>query len=126
MHACLFTCLCVCVCVCVYVRACVHVAVCCACKSLSYRCRAGLQADYSTERVALCAHSLHLLPPQDVYLYYFLLLYSGRTLVFVNSIDCLQRLRSLLELLRLSPFPLHAHMQQRQRLKNLERLAVGG
>ena len=58
---------------------------------------------------------------QDMYLYYFLLLYPGRTLVFVNSIDCLQRLRALLEVLHMKPLPLHAHMQQRQRLKNLDR-----
>lgn len=58
---------------------------------------------------------------QDLYLYYFLLVYPGRTLVFVNSIDCLQRVRSLLELLQFQPLPLHARMQQRQRLKNLER-----
>ena len=64
--------------------------------------------------------SLHFLT-QDMYLYYFLLLYPGRTLVFVNSIDCLQRLRALLEVLHMKPLPLHAHMQQRQRLKNLDR-----
>lgn len=60
---------------------------------------------------------------KDTYLYYFLLLYPGRTLVFANSIDCLQRVRSLLLLLRLQPLPLHAHMQQKQRIKNLERFA---
>ncbi len=124
MHACLHVCVCVraraCVCVCVSMLQCVVLA-----RALVIVVGVGLQADYSTEHVALCAHSLHLFP-QDVDLYYFLLLYSGRTLVFVNSIDCLQRLRSLLELLRLSPLPLHAHMQQRQRLKNLERLDVGG
>ena len=70
----------------------------------------------------LSSPSLPLSPPsQDVYLYYFLLMYPGRTLVFVNSIDCLQRVRSLLDLLFLKPHPLHAHMQQRQRLKNLDR-----
>ena len=59
--------------------------------------------------------------PQFLYLYHFLLLYKGRTLVFVNSISTLQKLRSLLELLQLHPLPLHARMQQRQRLKNFDR-----
>ncbi|XP_064388325.1 ATP-dependent RNA helicase DDX24-like [Halichondria panicea] len=58
---------------------------------------------------------------KDLHLYHFLLLHPGRTIVFVNSIDCLQRLRALLELLEMKPLPLHAHMQQRQRLKNLDR-----
>ncbi len=60
-------------------------------------------------------------PTQDLHLYHFLLLHPGRTIVFVNSIDCLQRLRALLELLEMKPLPLHAQMQQRQRLKNLDR-----
>ncbi len=59
--------------------------------------------------------------PQDVFLYYFLLRYPGRTVVFVNTIKCLQRLRGMLDLLQLNPLPLHANMQQRQRLKNLDR-----
>ena len=58
---------------------------------------------------------------QDLYLYYFLLLHPGRTIVFVNSIDCLQRVRAIFDLLGQRPLPLHAHMQQRQRLKNLDR-----
>ncbi|CAI8057130.1 ATP-dependent RNA helicase DDX24, partial [Geodia barretti] len=56
-----------------------------------------------------------------LYLYHFLLRYKGRTLVFVNSISTLQKLRSHLELLQLHPLPLHARMQQRQRLKNFDR-----
>ena len=60
-------------------------------------------------------------PSQDLYLYYFLLLHPGRTIVFVNSIDCLQRVRAIFDLLGQRPLPLHARMQQRQRLKNLDR-----
>ena len=41
--------------------------------------------------------------------------------MFVNTIKCLHRVRSLLELLQLKPLPLHANMQQRQRLNNLDR-----
>ncbi|XP_072424384.1 ATP-dependent RNA helicase DDX24 isoform X2 [Chiloscyllium punctatum] len=60
---------------------------------------------------------------KDVYLYYFLLQYPGRTMVFANSIDCIKRLNSLLTILECNPLPLHANMHQKQRLKNLERFA---
>ncbi|KAM6067866.1 ATP-dependent RNA helicase DDX24 isoform 2-T2 [Theristicus caerulescens] len=60
---------------------------------------------------------------KDYYLYYFLLQYPGRTMVFANSIDCVKRLSSLLTILNCDPFPLHANMHQKQRLKNLERFA---
>ncbi|XP_075049181.1 ATP-dependent RNA helicase DDX24 [Mixophyes fleayi] len=60
---------------------------------------------------------------KDLYLYYFLLQYSGRTMVFANSIDCIKRLTSLLTILGCDPLPLHANMHQKQRLKNLERFA---
>ena len=59
--------------------------------------------------------------PQDIYLYYFLLRYPGRTLVFMSSIDGIRRLAPLLELLGLPTFPLHSQLEQRQRLKNLDR-----
>lgn len=58
---------------------------------------------------------------KDSRLYYFLLAHPGRTLVFCNSIDSVRRLVSVLDLLQCSPLPLHASMQQRQRLKNLDR-----
>ncbi|CAH1253625.1 DDX24 [Branchiostoma lanceolatum] len=61
---------------------------------------------------------------KDIYLYYFLLQYPGRTLVFANSIDCIRRLTSLLGLLQKSPLALHANMHQKQRLKNLERFSA--
>ncbi|NWI64071.1 DDX24 helicase, partial [Todus mexicanus] len=60
---------------------------------------------------------------KDYYLYYFLLQYPGRTMVFANSIDCVKRLSSLLTILSCDPLPLHANMHQKQRLKNLERFA---
>ncbi|XP_069807174.1 ATP-dependent RNA helicase DDX24 [Dendropsophus ebraccatus] len=60
---------------------------------------------------------------KDLYLYYFLLQYPGRTMVFANSIDCIKRLTSLLGILECNPLPLHANMHQKQRLKNLERFA---
>ncbi|CAN7941394.1 unnamed protein product [Ixodes pacificus] len=58
---------------------------------------------------------------KDSRLYYFLLAHPGRTLVFCNSIDSVRRLVSVLDLLQCNPLPLHAQMQQRQRLKNLDR-----
>lgn len=58
---------------------------------------------------------------KDWYLYYFLSRYPGRTLVFSNSVDCVRRLGSLFRLLDFDPWVLHASMQQRQRLKNLDR-----
>ncbi|WVO14692.1 hypothetical protein L204_102330 [Cryptococcus depauperatus] len=58
---------------------------------------------------------------KDIYLYYFLLRYPGRTLIFVNSIDSIRRLAPLFNLLQTPLLPLHSHLQQKQRLKNLER-----
>ena len=58
---------------------------------------------------------------QDAYLYYFLLRYPGRSLVFLSSIDGIRRLLPLMELLELKAFPLHSQLEQRQRLKNLDR-----
>ncbi|KAL4079554.1 ATP-dependent RNA helicase [Scleroderma citrinum] len=58
---------------------------------------------------------------KDVYLYYFLLRYPGRSLVFLSAIDGIRRLFPLLELLNLKTFPLHSQLEQRQRLKNLDR-----
>ncbi|VDC07946.1 unnamed protein product [Peniophora sp. CBMAI 1063] len=58
---------------------------------------------------------------KDAYLYYFLLRYPGRTIIFMSAIDGIRRLLPLLELLGLPAFPLHSQLEQRQRLKNLDR-----
>ncbi|KAF8644930.1 hypothetical protein AX16_008212 [Volvariella volvacea WC 439] len=58
---------------------------------------------------------------KDVYLYYFLLRYPGRSVVFLSSIDGIRRLMPLMELLNVKAFPLHSQLEQRQRLKNLDR-----
>uniref|UniRef100_D8QHD9 RNA helicase n=1 Tax=Schizophyllum commune (strain H4-8 / FGSC 9210) TaxID=578458 RepID=D8QHD9_SCHCM len=58
---------------------------------------------------------------KDVYLYYFLLRYPGRSLVFLSAIDGIRRLLPLMELLEIKAFPLHSQLEQRQRLKNLDR-----
>ncbi|KAL1459750.1 hypothetical protein WDU94_011705 [Cyamophila willieti] len=58
---------------------------------------------------------------KDSYLYYFILQHPGRTLVFCNSISSVKRMTQLLTMLKCSPLPLHASMNQRQRLKNLDK-----
>ncbi|XP_039507015.1 ATP-dependent RNA helicase DDX24 isoform X1 [Pimephales promelas] len=60
---------------------------------------------------------------KDLFLYYFLLQFPGRTMVFANSIDCIKRLTALLQILDCAPLCLHANMHQKQRLKSLERFA---
>lgn len=63
---------------------------------------------------------------KDYYLYYFLLRYPGRTLVFLGSIDGIRRLNPLLQLLKLNVAVLHSGMQQRARLKALDRFRSSG
>ncbi|WWC58365.1 uncharacterized protein I303_100905 [Kwoniella dejecticola CBS 10117] len=58
---------------------------------------------------------------KDLYLYYFLLRYPGRSIVFIGSVDGIRRLIPLFTLLQLPIFPLHSQLQQKQRLKNLDR-----
>ncbi|SPO20808.1 related to MAK5 - ATP-dependent RNA helicase [Ustilago trichophora] len=58
---------------------------------------------------------------KDLYLYYFLLRYPGRSLVFVNSIDGIRRLTPILAQLNITCYPIHSQLQQKQRLKNLDR-----
>ncbi|XP_008054788.1 ATP-dependent RNA helicase DDX24 [Carlito syrichta] len=60
---------------------------------------------------------------KDFFLYYFLMQYPGRTLVFANSISCIKRLSGLLKVLDIMPLTLHACMHQKQRLRNLEQFA---
>lgn len=58
---------------------------------------------------------------RDEFLYYILAQHPGRTLVFVNAISAVRRVAALLKLLGLPAQALHASMQQRQRLKALDR-----
>lgn len=67
----------------------------------------------------LCQHEITD-ANRDSFLYYFLTQYPGRTIVFLNAIHQVRRLSSLLSLLSLPVFALHAEMQQRQRLKKLD------
>lgn len=52
-------------------------------------------------------------------------LQASRTLVFVNSIELVKDLVAILQLLEVPAHGLHAQMQQRQRLKNLDRFRSG-
>ncbi|KAI7898310.1 P-loop containing nucleoside triphosphate hydrolase protein [Cokeromyces recurvatus] len=58
---------------------------------------------------------------KDLYVYYFVTRYPGRTIIFVNSIDAIRRLVPVFKLLHIEVLGLHAQMQQKQRLKNLDR-----
>ena len=58
---------------------------------------------------------------RDEYLYYLLVAHPGRTIVFVNAISSVRRLAAVLRLLGLPAHPLHSGMQQRARLKSLDR-----
>lgn len=68
-----------------------------------------------TEAVVEC-----LPAERDLYLYYFLLMYPGTTLVFTNAIDSVKRLVPLLNNLNIKTFAIHSNMIQKQRLKNIE------
>jgi ATP-dependent RNA helicase DDX24/MAK5 len=58
---------------------------------------------------------------KDMMLYYLLTRYTGKSIVFVNSIDAIRRLVPIFSKIREGIVGLHAEMQQKQRLKNLER-----
>ncbi|KAG5465023.1 hypothetical protein LSCM4_00474 [Leishmania orientalis] len=63
---------------------------------------------------------------KDLYLYYFLKTYhDDRAIVFVNAISMLRRLVHLLEVLGVAVVGLHASMQQRQRLKFIDKFKNG-
>ena len=74
--------------------------------------------DTLTERAIRCKKE-----EKDLYTYYFLRENKDQsTIIFCNSITCVRRLTSLLAFLRIpNQWPLHSKMQQRQRLKNLDR-----
>ena len=58
---------------------------------------------------------------RDALLLYILTQHPGRTLVFANAISAIRRVAALLALLKVPHAALHAQMQQRQRLKALDR-----
>lgn len=58
---------------------------------------------------------------KDYFLYYLLLRYPARTLVFTNSIADVHRLVQLLNMLGIVAHGLHSNKQQKARLKSVER-----
>eukprot|EP00262_Sarcandra_glabra_P019939 TRINITY_DN7761_c0_g1_i1.p1 TRINITY_DN7761_c0_g1~~TRINITY_DN7761_c0_g1_i1.p1 ORF type:complete len:417 (-),score=84.88 TRINITY_DN7761_c0_g1_i1:17-1171(-) len=59
---------------------------------------------------------------KEAYLYYILSVHGqGRTIVFCTSIAALRRISSLLRILGINIWTLHAQMQQRARLKAIDR-----
>ncbi|KAA6361134.1 MAG: putative ATP-dependent RNA helicase MAK5, partial [Streblomastix strix] len=58
---------------------------------------------------------------KDTHLVYFLSRFRGRALIFVNTIDLIRFLVPMLRSLNIPTYGLHSQMQQRQRLKNLDR-----
>ncbi|XP_071706093.1 DEAD-box ATP-dependent RNA helicase 13 isoform X2 [Rutidosis leptorrhynchoides] len=59
---------------------------------------------------------------KDAYLYYILSVHGqGRTIVFCTSIAALRHISSLLKMLNVNVWTLHAQMQQRARLKAIDR-----
>nr|CCC94081.1 unnamed protein product [Trypanosoma congolense IL3000] len=62
---------------------------------------------------------------KDLYLYYFLRMYRDRAIVFVNAISMLRRLVKLLDVLGIPVGGLHASLQQRQRLKYIDKFRKG-
>lgn len=61
---------------------------------------------------------------KDLYLYYFLFEFPGRSIVFCNSVDCLRRLVSVLKLLNLDPVSIHSGHSQKRRLSALEKFTA--
>ncbi|KAK6739641.1 hypothetical protein RB195_008251 [Necator americanus] len=61
---------------------------------------------------------------KDTTIVYLLERYKGRSLIFTNSVDATRRMYGILKLLKLQPLMIHAKMEQKARLKNLEKFAA--
>lgn len=61
---------------------------------------------------------------KDFFVYYFLCNYPGSTIVFVNSVSCCRKLTSLLKALEFNVQGIDGKLQQRQRLKRLDRFSA--
>lgn len=62
------------------------------------------------------------LDEKDLYLYYYLQEKRGQSvIIFCNAITATRRLNSLLDFLKIKNQCLHSKMQQKQRLKSLDR-----
>ena len=73
--------------------------------------------DTLTEKAIRCS-----IEEKDLYLYYFLQRKAGQSfIIFTNSITCAKRVSSILDFLKVKNYALHSKMQQKQRLKSLDR-----
>eukprot|EP00795_Rhopilema_esculentum_P000031 gene31-9633_t len=61
---------------------------------------------------------------KDLYLFYILLNFTGRILIFVNSINTTRKIANFLTILGKKALQLHAGKQQKQRLKALDRFSA--
>ncbi|ODQ77114.1 hypothetical protein BABINDRAFT_163844 [Babjeviella inositovora NRRL Y-12698] len=73
-------------------------------------------SDLVTEALIECGAT-----ERDLYLYYFLLMYPGTTLVFANSIDSVKRIVPFLNNLDIPAFAIHSSMIQKARMRSIER-----
>jgi ATP-dependent RNA helicase DDX24/MAK5 len=70
-----------------------------------------------TEKATRCSKE-----EKDLYMYYFLSQKKSQSaIIFCNSITCTKRVSSMLDFLKIKNQCLHSKMQQRQRLKALDR-----
>ncbi|SMN19555.1 similar to Saccharomyces cerevisiae YBR142W MAK5 Essential nucleolar protein, putative DEAD-box RNA helicase required for maintenance of M1 dsRNA virus [Maudiozyma saulgeensis] len=58
---------------------------------------------------------------RDLFVYYFITMYPGTTLVFCNAIESVKKLNAFLNQLKINTFQIHSSMTQKNRLKNLEK-----
>ena len=73
--------------------------------------------DTLTEKVVRCKKE-----EKDLFMYYYLTQKQGESIIiFSNSITCTKRCSSILSFLKIKNYCLHSKMQQRQRLKVLDR-----
>ncbi|CAA20727.1 ATP-dependent RNA helicase Mak5 [Schizosaccharomyces pombe] len=58
---------------------------------------------------------------KDLYLYYLIMRYPGKTMVFANGIEDIKRITPFLNELKVPSYPLHAQLDQKKRLQSLEK-----
>lgn len=58
---------------------------------------------------------------RDLFVYYFVMMFPGTTLVFCNSINSVKTLSAYLNNLEIPAFQIHSSMTQKNRLRNLEK-----
>merc|ERR1740136_357846 len=81
--------------------------------------REQLVASRLTQAVLTCMAN-----EKDAYLHLLLRQRPGRVIVFCNAISCLRRLRSLLDRMQITVIALQGDMQQRARLKAVDRFVA--